>query len=288
MHAKVSVIIPTYNRSQTIIRAITSVLNQTYQNFEILIIDDGSTDDTERVIELIEDERIRYHKLSKNSGGGSARNKGIELSEGIYIAFLDSDDEWQQYMLEICVQRYISLINQDVILFSKLIMDNKITKKIFPDSIYQDGDLSEYIFCQHGLVSTITLFMPKKIARSVMFKENLIKHQDYDFVLRAYRIGFKFLMINKVLAIWHCEKRHDRMGVKVEYEDSFNWLKNNEMLFTPMAVKMFVKRDIILQVSREKKTIPALIFLLKLNKNGYINYSELIKNIVKLFFKYIR
>jgi glycosyltransferase involved in cell wall biosynthesis len=88
-HLKVSVIIPAYNRSETIERAINSVLNQTFQGFEILIIDDASVDDTYKVVESIEDERIRYHRMSKNSGGGAARNEGIELSSGDFVAFLD-------------------------------------------------------------------------------------------------------------------------------------------------------------------------------------------------------
>lgn len=288
MLSKVSVIIPTYNRSETIERAINSVLNQTYQNFEILIIDDASVDDTSKVVGSIEDERIRYHKLSKNSGGGAARNKGIDLSEGDFVAFLDSDDEWQANMLESYIKRFHSLDTQNAIIFSKLLMDNKVTEKVFPESIYQGGDLSEYIFCKHGLVSTITLFMPKNVATNVMFKKDLVKHQDYDFVLRAYRIGITFSMIEKVLAIWHNEKRTDRMGVKVEYEDSLKWLDDNKNLFTAESAKMFVKRDILSQVLREKNSITALKFLFKLKSNKYLNNSLFFKNILKVLIRNFR
>ncbi len=288
MTPKVSVIIPTYNRIQTIERAINSVLNQTFQNFEILIIDDASTDNTSELIKSISDSRLRYHKLSENSGGGAARNKGIELSTGDYLAFLDSDDEWKSNMLDACIERFQNLYNQAVIIFSKLLMDNKVTRKIFPESIYQGGDLSEYIFCQHGLVSTITLFMPIDVAKNIMFKEKLIKHQDYDFVLRAYRNGVKFLMIDKVLAIWHNEKRKDRMGTKVEYEDSFNWLNNNKDLFTDDSSKMFIKRDVLGQVTREKNFIKAIKFLLKLRSDRYIENRVFIKNVIKVSLSNIR
>lgn len=277
----ISVIIPTYNRASIINRAISSVQNQTYKNFEIIIVDDASTDNTREGVCSINDNRITYYKLNINSGGATARNKGIELSKGEFVAFLDSDDEWQPNMLESCLTRFQSLDSQNVIIFSKLLMDNKVTEKVFPESIYQGGDLSEYIFCQHGLVSTITLFMPQSVAKEVMFKEDLIKHQDYDFVLRAYACGIKFVMINKVLAIWHNEKRTDRMGVKVEYEESLEWLKDNENLFTSDSSKMFIKRDVINQVLNEPNKRKAINFFISLYLEKYLRVNDLIKYIFK-------
>ena len=96
----VSVIIPTYNRAHLLGRAIKSVLNQTYKDFELIVVDDGSTDDTEKVVGNFKDERIRYISLEKNMGAGVARNRGIEASRGKYIAFHDSDDEWLAEKLE--------------------------------------------------------------------------------------------------------------------------------------------------------------------------------------------
>lgn len=89
---KYSVIMPTYNRARFIVRAIESVLSQTCQDFEIIVVDDGSTDDTEAVLRPYVD-RIRYVRQS-NQGSAAARNRGIRESHGQYIAFLDSDDWW--------------------------------------------------------------------------------------------------------------------------------------------------------------------------------------------------
>ena len=75
----VSVIIPTYNRGRLILDSINSVLNQTYKNIELIVVDDCSTDDTEKTVKSIDDSRIKYIKLEKNSGACVARNKGIEI-----------------------------------------------------------------------------------------------------------------------------------------------------------------------------------------------------------------
>ena len=96
----ISVIIPTYNRAHMVGRAIQSVLDQTYQDFEIIVVDDASTDDTEKVVQGLTDERIRYIRQRKNGGAAAARNRGIRASKGEYIAFQDSDDEWLPEKLE--------------------------------------------------------------------------------------------------------------------------------------------------------------------------------------------
>jgi glycosyltransferase involved in cell wall biosynthesis len=91
--SKVSVIIPTYNRAHLLERAIKSVLNQTYQDFEIIVVDDGSTDNTEEAVKSFNDARISYIRHENNKGEAAARNTGIKISKSPFIAFQDSDDE---------------------------------------------------------------------------------------------------------------------------------------------------------------------------------------------------
>jgi glycosyltransferase involved in cell wall biosynthesis len=97
---KVSIILPTYNRAYVISRAIKSVLNQTYQDFELIIIDDGSTDNTEELIGGFSTEKIRYVRRGEKRGVCAARNAGLRVAGGTYIAFQDSDDEWMPSKLE--------------------------------------------------------------------------------------------------------------------------------------------------------------------------------------------
>ena len=106
MNPKISVIIPTYNRANVISRAIKSILNQTYQNFEIVIIDDSPNNETEKVAGSFKDERIKYIHNKVKTNLPIARNQGVKESsqESEYIAFLDDDDEWLPKFLEQAVK----------------------------------------------------------------------------------------------------------------------------------------------------------------------------------------
>lgn len=96
----VSIITPTYNCGRFIAETIESVLSQTYQNWEMLIVDDCSTDNTKEVVEQYDDPRIHYHCLERNSGAAEARNTALRMAHGRWIAFLDSDDLWKPEKLE--------------------------------------------------------------------------------------------------------------------------------------------------------------------------------------------
>ena len=96
----VSIIVPVHNAGKFIRETINSVLSQTYQNYELILIDDNSTDGSTKIVKSIEDKRIKLIELKKNSGAAIARNTGIENAQGRYICFLDADDLWSKKKLE--------------------------------------------------------------------------------------------------------------------------------------------------------------------------------------------
>lgn len=96
----VSIIMPTYNCAKFIKETIESVINQTYESWELVIVDDCSNDNTEEVVASFNDKRIKYHRLEKNSGAAVARTTAMKMATGNYMAFLDSDDLWKKEKLE--------------------------------------------------------------------------------------------------------------------------------------------------------------------------------------------
>src|SRR3989344_2456358 len=110
----ISIIIPTYNRAKLLRRAIESVLKQTFQDFELLVVDDGSTDNTNEVVMEYASKDKRVFYISQENSGGASRpkNTGIKTARGEYIAILDSDDEWMQNKLEVQLRHFEQSVNQ--------------------------------------------------------------------------------------------------------------------------------------------------------------------------------
>lgn len=196
----VSVIIPTYNRAHLVGRAIRSVLNQTYQDFEIIVVDDGSTDNTEEVVKSFNDPRIRYIRHEKNRGGSAARNTGIRATYGEFIAFLDSDDEWLPEKLEkqvlICSDEQIGLVYT-----GRKVIDSQsgqVLSKIVPD---KEGNVYEQLL-ERDFIGTCSSVMVKKEALENIkgFDETLPARQDWDCWLRIAR-NYKVACIREVLVI---------------------------------------------------------------------------------------
>ncbi len=184
---KVSVIIPTYNRSHFLSRAIKSVLNQTFQDFELIIVDDGSTDNTKEVIENFQekDKRIKYI-WQKNSGGpAKTRNKGIEKSEGEYIAFLDDDDECLPKKLEkqILLFKESKVPNLGFVGGLDIIVGKKPIKDITP--FYKSGNILKDL-CFHCIIRTPgTVLVKRSVLQKVgFFDEKFKAADDYDMWIR--------------------------------------------------------------------------------------------------------
>lgn len=195
---QVSVIIPTYNRADVIENSIRSVLNQSYTEHEILIVDDGSTDDTESVIESFHDERIRYIKLPENKGVAAARNEGIRQAKYDYIAFQDSDDYWKKEKLEKQMS-FLTTMPEIGLLYcpyeckkadgSTIIVPN--------DSIpiyEKQGNIYEYMLRRNTIGTPSVLLRKECLDKSGMFCETLTCLEDWELFLRIskdYKIAFQ-------------------------------------------------------------------------------------------------
>jgi len=183
----ISIIIPTYNRVDLISKAIESVFKQTYQNFEIIVVDDGSTDGTKEYMESVNYKKIKYIRI-KNSGVSIARNKGIELSSGEYVAFLDSDDYWIPEKLE----KQLLLFKSDrdlCMLYSNFCyVDNDGRENSEPALNLPKNNKIDYtkVFLDGGCFPYPSTVMLKKKGLSGIkfFDKSLIQSEDLDFWLR--------------------------------------------------------------------------------------------------------
>lgn len=195
---KVSVVIPTYNRAATIGASIQSVLNQTWQNFELIIVDDGSTDNTRQVVEAFADDRIRYICQEQNGGASHARNTGIKLAECEFVAFLDSDDEWRPEKLKKQMETMLKASEKVGLVYCRMRALRRERDPVIcpPLSMGKErlaGNLLRQLAVQN-LIGTPTILARKKCLNQVAgFDENLRCLEDWDMVCRIaeqWTIGF--------------------------------------------------------------------------------------------------
>ena len=184
----VSIVLPTYNRKQILGQSITSVLAQTYKDFELIIIDDCSTDGTEEYIQQhFQDDRITYFRNEKNLGAAGSRNQGILRAKGDYVAFIDSDTEWMPWKLE--AQMDLFRQNPDLgMVYSSFVKISNQESHLFPPAHTEEKFLSGYIFpylLQIPLVDTPTMLIPMWVLHETgMFNDNLFCLEDYELSLR--------------------------------------------------------------------------------------------------------
>lgn len=206
MNLPVTVCITTYNREDLLANTINSVLNQTYRKFELIIIDDCSTDNTEGLVNTIYDDRLRYVRHKQNKGLAAARNTGIKEAKSKYIAFLDDDDEWLPKKL----QEQVNLIESseaDVVYCGNVIIDknNKIVRKGKPEI---KGNIRSEIV-KKGL-STIpsSCFFRKEALEAVGgFDENLESHIDHDIWMKMAEKNYKADYVDQALVVIYQNNR---------------------------------------------------------------------------------
>ncbi|MGH2317096.1 glycosyltransferase family 2 protein [Planococcus sp. SE5232] len=208
LNDKVSVIIPTYNRSELLKKAVESLKNQSHQNFEIIIIDDFSTDDTATVVKEMEDDRIIYLKHDINKGGSEARNTGIKRATGNFIGFLDSDDQWLPQKLEKQLGRFEEQPDVGVVYTGVQVVNenNQPTRKIVPE--YR-GDILPKLFESNCIDTTSSVLVRKEVLDQVQgFDAGLPSCQDWDLYIRLAQVTkFDFVKDNMVLFYHHSGER---------------------------------------------------------------------------------
>lgn len=208
MGEMVSVIIPTYNRGNYILRAVESVLNQTYSAFELIIVDDGSQDNTQEVIAQIRDDRVCYIKLETNEGLAHALNRGVKESKYDYIAICDSDDEWLPNKLELQMKKMMESPEDVALVYCRMGGKRRNSEEEFvcPSNNIKASALEGDIFIkllQRNVIGNPALLVKKKCFEAVGgFKEALQRFVDWEFVLRIAQ-RWKIAFVDEILVTIH-------------------------------------------------------------------------------------
>lgn len=179
----ISVIIPTYNRKEKLVKCIESVLGQSYEKIEVLVVDDASTDGTEELFKNIADRRLKYFRYETNRGACYARNYGAERAEGELLAFQDSDDVWHADKLK---KQYDFLIadGADLCFCGMNRVSEKGSRFYYPvHPFHPEHALEEFL--AENRASTQTMLMHRFVWEQLRFDEGIRRYQDWDFGIRA-------------------------------------------------------------------------------------------------------
>ncbi|MCA1581403.1 MAG: glycosyltransferase [Acidobacteria bacterium] len=194
---RVSVVLTTHNRSRWMSEALASVLNQTWRDFEVLVVDDASTDDTREVVRAVDDPRVRYLRNERNLRLPASRNRGIREARGEWVAFLDDDDAWLPEKLE----KQIAVVGRGAadlgLVYTGSVMVDRVSGKIHYTWLpAKRGDLSEVLRDGNclGPGGSTALARKTSLERAGLFDEDLRYGEDYDLWIRlASAASFDFV-----------------------------------------------------------------------------------------------
>ncbi|MCX7769462.1 MAG: glycosyltransferase [Proteobacteria bacterium] len=274
----ISVIIPVFNRENFIKESMLSVINQTFKNIELIVYDDASNDNTEKTIKKImqiyEKFNILYLKGEKNRGPSFARNRGVEIAKGEYIAFLDSDDLWLKNKLSIQIKEMIKN-NWDICQTDELWIRNGI--RVNPHKKHKK--ISGYIFekaLKLCIVSPSAVMMKKNFFLQFGgFDETLPACEDYDLWLRISS-KYPIFLIDKKLVI----KRgghQDQLSKTIKCLDKYRIYSIEKLLKT----NNLSKEQKILALSELKQK--CYIYIKGLQKRGFLDESNKLKELCKFY-----
>jgi teichuronic acid biosynthesis glycosyltransferase TuaG len=245
----VSIIMPAYNCEKYVAEAINSVISQTYQSWELLVIDDGSKDNTLKIINGFgsKDSRIRPIQNEKNIGVSETRNIGIVLASGEWIAFLDSDDMWEKTKLE--KQLKVAEENSAEFLFTGSSYINEEGKP-FKGILEVPEEVSYKKLRNHNVISCSSVLIQKRFLDNIKMEKDEM-HEDYAVWLRVLRTGVKAYGVNEPLLIYRIS-RNSKSGnkmktVKMTYK-VFRFIGIN-----PISSAYFMMRHVLGAVGKYKK-----------------------------------
>jgi len=236
----ISVVIPTYNRAATVRGAITSVLQQSWTNIEVIVVDDCSSDDTVATVQNMQDPRIKLIARDTNGGPSVARNQGIAEAKGDWVAFQDSDDEWLPQKLELQMARIAQMGPSCVAAYCGMVVEGAVERpegartyvRYVPPSSAKvtEGDLKD-VLLSTSIVSTQMLVAQRDVLLKIgCFDEKLHALEDWDLSIRLAEQG-SFAFVDRILVI-------QRFSENSITRDRSNWARSRAKMIKKHAARM--------------------------------------------------
>jgi glycosyltransferase involved in cell wall biosynthesis len=262
----ISVVIPTINRPQLVTAAVVSALRQSLREIEVIVVVDGPDQETVRVLQSIDDARLRILPLRENLGLGGARHAGIDAARGRWIALLDDDDEWLPQKLEIQLDTAKRSRYRIPIIACRVIARTAHGDADRPLRYPSEGEaLCDYLFCRtrllggEGLVLPSTILAPRELFRDVRFRFRSAPFEGSDWLLRAVQregVGVEFVAAREPLAIWNCDETRVRMSNTRSWRASLAWANAPDTNLTPRARAAFILNRVSREARRDGELNP--------------------------------
>lgn len=288
MNELVSVVIPTYQRSDTLLRAVNSALAQTYSNIEVIVIDDNNPNDkyslsTQERLKSINDPRLRYVQQKKHINGAVARNVGIKEAKGYYIAFLDDDDEWNPQKIEKQIIFLKKMNVQGVSCFYDL-YKNGVQDRKGPQ--FNEKDLLFKILSRKVQMMAGSSFICKRkeLIKSGMFDESFVRHQDLQMLV-DFLENNKVAVLPEYLLTIHVDSTKNQPDVFQFIEVKKNFLQTMESRINKMPKKQRKRVyaahyfEVAVKAIKEKEILLGFKYLRKIGLNP-IAYKDVFERFI--------
>lgn len=257
-NSKVTAIIPTRNRPELIQRAVRSAFAQTYEDLEVIVVVDGPDVATVQALSDLDDKRLKVIALPESKGAQNARNIGIGVAQGDWIALLDDDDEWLPDKTSLQMAYAEKTRFRYPIVASQVFARTKAYELVWPRR-KPYHPISEYLLARNswsrgeGLLHTTTLLFPKDLIRLVPLALQLKRCHDVDWLLRAFQqehSGIEF--IAQPLAIVHQEEERLSITNVPDWRTSLEWIESVRESITGRAYASYLSITVASQAARQK------------------------------------
>ncbi|MGA8531475.1 MAG: glycosyltransferase [Acidobacteriaceae bacterium] len=266
----VSAVIPTRGRPGFLVGAIRSVLRQTWPKMEVVVVVDGPDPTTEAQLQMLRDARIRTVFLDQACGGSEARNAGVRVARGEWIAFLDDDDEWMPEKIERQLRAAAAMPEWFPVVSCRVIAQSATVSRVLPPRTWKGPQpVADYLFCREGfrdpggLMQSSTLLAPRELLLAVPFQAGLAMHQDWDWTIRvAGHKGVGLRMLAQPLVLWRVEENRSSVGRSPDWRASLAWILRMRPLISPRAFSWFIAIQCAWRVQASRAGLSARIALL--------------------------